>query len=265
MALKIGLIGIVGEEMKKDPWGTLGQVAKLGYQGVEGAGGVAARTGIDPAEFKTKLAELGLDPIAQGLRLHAGEPDATPSITAAKALGCKYVIQYWGPCESAEQLKTWAKTLDSVGKQCRDAGLTFCYHNHNHEFAKFGGKYGLDILMENTDPSHVAVELDVAWVTYGGADPVEMILKYAGRCPVLHMKDLAAVPAGGLTGNDGSQGRGETQFTEVGTGVVDIAGVVAAARDCGVEWLVVEQDRMNKLAPMDSIRVSYENLKRIVG
>jgi len=40
---------------------------------------------------------------------------------------------------------------------------------------------------------------------------------------------------------------------------------VAAARECGVKWLVVEQDRMRDLGPMESIRVSYENLGRLVG
>ena len=89
-----------------------------------------------------------------------------------------------------------------------------------------------------------------------------MIRKYAGRCPILHVKDLAEVPPGGATSNDG---RTETRFTEVGTGVVDVRGAVEAARECGVDWLVVEQDRMRDLSPMESARVSYDNLKAIVG
>jgi sugar phosphate isomerase/epimerase len=262
MGLKIGLIGIVGEEMKNDPWGTLERVAQIGYQGVEGTAGLASRTGLTVDELQMRLAGLGLKSVAQGLRLHQGETSPAESIATARSLASKYIVQYWGPCESVDQLKRQAELFDHVGAECREAGITFCYHNHNHEFAQFDGKTGLDILMENCDPRNVAVELDVAWVTYGGVDPVATIRKYAGRCPILHMKDLAVVPEGGYTGNEEREG---TQFTEVGTGVVNTQGVVEAARECGVKWLVVEQDRMRDLAPMDSIRVSYENLKRIVG
>jgi sugar phosphate isomerase/epimerase len=105
-------------------------------------------------------------------------------------------------------------------------------------------------------------ELDIAWVTYGGADPAKMIRKHAGRCPILHVKDVLEVPGGGVASNDGRQ---ETKFTEVGTGVVDLEGAVEAARESGVEWLTVEQDRMRNLSPMDSIRVSYNNLRRVLG
>jgi sugar phosphate isomerase/epimerase len=263
VALRIGLIGIVGAEMKADPWGTLTRVAEIGYEGMEGAAGVARRAGISVEEAKAKLDELGLAAVAQGGSFQKGDDEKLKeAIAGAKASGARYVVTYWAPCESRDQVLAHAEVLNGFGALCREEGLRFCYHNHNQEFAAFDGEYGLDILMANTDPDDVLLELDVAWVTYGGADPSTMIHKYADRCPILHIKDLAVVPEGGDTGNDS---RSETQFTEVGTGVVDIAGSVAAARDCGVEWLVVEQDRMRDLEPMDSIHVSYDNLKRIVG
>jgi sugar phosphate isomerase/epimerase len=263
MALKIGLIGIIGEELKADPWGTLQRVAEIGYEGIEGAAGLARRADVSVAEVKVKLDGLGLASVAQGGTFMDPDDEKLPrAIDAARESGADYVVSYWAPCESRDQVLTLAEALDAIGAKCREGGLTFCYHNHNQEFAAFDGEYGLDILLANTDPANVQAELDVAWVTYGGGDPVAMIHKYAGRCPILHMKDLAVVPEGGETGNEG---RKETQFTEVGTGVVNTAGAVEAAREAGVEWLVVEQDRMRNLAPMDSIRVSYENLKRIVG
>ncbi len=263
MALRIGLIGIIGDELKKDPWGTLERVAAIGYDGIEGAAGIARRVGMSVPEMKGKLDELGLAAVAQGgVRLESDDEQIDSIISDARDIGCRYVVQYWGPVESKEQLLGEAEFFNRVGRRCSEAGLTFCYHNHNHEFATFDGEYAMDILLANTDPEHVMAELDVAWVTYGGADPAEMIRKHAGRCPILHMKDLAEVPAGGATGNEG---RGATKFTEVGSGVVDIEGAVEAARECGVEWLSIEQDRMRDLSPLESIKVSYENLKRIVG
>jgi len=263
MALKIGLIGIIGDELKKDPWGTLERVAEIGYDGIEGAAGIAGRVGLSVAEMKHRLHELGLEAVAQGgVQPESDEEQLQQVISDALDIGCRYVVQYWGPVESKEQLLEEAKFFDRVGEKCADAGLTFCYHNHNHEFATFDGEYAMDILLANTDPDNVMAELDVAWVTYGGADPASMIRKHAGRCPILHVKDLVEVPEGGEPSNEG---RKRTKFTEVGTGVVDIEGAVEAARECAVEWLSIEQDSMRDLAPMDSIRVSYENLRRIVG
>ncbi|MFO7958940.1 MAG: sugar phosphate isomerase/epimerase [Candidatus Brocadiia bacterium] len=263
MALKIGLIGIIGDELKKDPWGTLEQVAEIGYDGIEGAAGIAGRVGLSVPEMKERLDELGLEAVAQGgVRLESDDEQIKQAISNARDIGCKYVVQYWGPVESREQLLEEAEFFDRVGEMCAEAGLKFCYHNHNHEFATFDGEYAMDILLANTNPDNVMAELDIAWVTYGGADPGQMIRKHAGRCPILHVKDVLEVPGGGVASNDGRQ---ETKFTEVGTGVVDLEGAVEAARESGVEWLSIEQDRMRNLSPMDSIRVSYNNLRRVVG
>ncbi|MFO8007212.1 MAG: sugar phosphate isomerase/epimerase [Candidatus Brocadiia bacterium] len=263
MGPKIGLIGIVGDEIKKDPWGTLRRVADIGYQGIESPARIAERVELPREEFRQKLGEMGLEAVAQGGVFLPGDDEKVESaIEAADAMDADYIVTYWGPCESREQLLEQAEFLDAAGARCREAGLTLCYHNHNHEFATFDGDYGLDVLLGNTHPDNVQCELDVAWVTYGGADPAQMIRRYAGRCPILHVKDFASVPDGGATGNDE---RGEHDFTEVGTGVVDIPAVVDAALDCDVRWLVVEQDRMRDLPPMESIRVSYQNLSRLLS
>ena len=115
--------------------------------------------------------------------------------------------------------------------------------------------------MANTDPKNVLLELDIMWATYGGADPAAVIRKYAGRCPILHIKDVVEVPGGAVTGqraqrspvHRGGHGRGEAE------------GRGEAASECGVEWCVVEQDRMRDLSPMDSIQLSYKNLKKALG
>ncbi len=262
MTLKIGLIGIIGGELKEDPDGTLQEVGRVGYDGIEGGVGIASRAGLSVGELKARLEALGLESVANGGVLLPGDDEkADSAVQGALMLGARYVVSYWGPCEERDEVLGLAEFLDGFGARCRAEGLRFCYHNHNHEFARFGDERGLDVLMANTDPANVALELDVAWATYGGCDPGEIIRRYAGRCPLLHVKDLAEVPEGGQTGNEG---RRETQFTEVGTGLVDVEGAVEAARECGVEWLVVEQDRMRDLEPMESIRVSYANLRALI-
>jgi sugar phosphate isomerase/epimerase len=261
MAPKIGLIGIVGKEMEQDPWGTLERVAEVGYQGIEGGGGIARRTGISIAELKQKMGALGLEIVAHSVRLPSEQADQDRSIATTKEIGCRWIINYWGPVESKDQLLKEAEMFDAFGALCLSEGLSFCYHNHNHEFARFDGQYGIDILLENTDPRHLLLELDVMWAAYGGADPAAVIRKYASRCPILHVKDVLEVPGGAETSNE----RKEVKFTEVGTGVVDLEAVAQAAHECGIEWCVVEQDRMRELAPMDSIRVSYGHLRKALG
>jgi sugar phosphate isomerase/epimerase len=256
--MKIGLIGIVGEQLKEAPWATLEAVAQTGYDGMEGAAGVAAREGISLGALRGRLDELRLEPVAQGgIRFLAEDHGVDAAIETAAELGCSYVVHYWGPCEQKDEVLEMAEFLDEAGARCRKAGLRLLYHNHNHEFVRFDGETGIGLLMENSDPENLGLELDVAWATYGGEDPAELVRRYAGRCPVLHMKDLVTFPEGGNVSNDGRKG---TQFTEVGTGVVDVAGVVDAARETNVEWLVVEQDRPRELGPMESMRASYENL-----
>jgi sugar phosphate isomerase/epimerase len=261
MAPKIGLIGIVGKELEEDPWGTLKQVAKVGYKGIEGGGGIARRSGISIAELKQKMADLGLQIVAHNVRLPSEQEEQDRSIARAKEIGCKWIIDYYATVESKEQVLRTAEMLDAFGARCREEGVSFCYHNHNHEFARFDGQYALDILMANTDPKNVLLELDVMWATYGGEDPAAIIRQYAGRCPILHIKDVVVVPGGADISNE----RKDVQFTEVGTGVVDLQAVADAAHECGVEWCVVEQDRMEDLSPMESIKVSYKNLKKALG
>ena len=84
----------------------------------------------------------------------------------------------------------------------------------------------------------------------GGADPVQHIETFKGRCPLIHIKDIYS---------DAFRGA----WTEVGTGIVNIAGSIEAGVRCGADWFVVEQDQARDLAPMDSIKASIDNLKKM--
>jgi sugar phosphate isomerase/epimerase len=87
-----------------------------------------------------------------------------------------------------------------------------------------------DYLMENTDPELVQCEMDVYWVKKGGADPVEMLKKYSGRFPILHIKDMAPGP--------------EQDFTCVGDGIVNFPAIFAEAFDQNIEHFFVERDKV---------------------
>jgi sugar phosphate isomerase/epimerase len=135
-----------------------------------------------------------------------------------------------------------------MGEKCMAKGVQFGYHNHEHEFEKFDGEYGLDIIYRNSDPRMVFAEIDTYWAEHAGVDPVEYIKKYSGRCPLIHLKDMEA---------------GEEKFfAEVGNGIMDMKGIVKAAKAAGAKWLIVEQDRCRRPA-IESARMSFENLKKM--
>jgi sugar phosphate isomerase/epimerase len=179
-------------------------------------------------------------------------------VAMAQRLGCPYVTIPWGPADSAEQLQRDAAAYNQLGARYRAEGLGLCYHNHDHELRTFAGRHGLEILLAESEPANLRSQLDVCWVRFGGVDPLPFLRQYAHRIPLVHLKDVARLEPGCETGHGSHE---QMVFTEVGTGIVDTMAVCAAAREGGVEWATVEQDRMRALSPWESITCSFLNLK----
>jgi sugar phosphate isomerase/epimerase len=262
--MQIGLssaYGIIRSELEKDYWGTIKKVAELGYKGIE--------LGYFPealnlaSDYNQRFNSLGLKTVAYGPdKVDLLKNKFNEIVSTAKVLNCKYIAIYYGPCESKEQILRDSETYNEIGKRLHNEGLQFCYHNHCQEFTKFNGKYGLDILFENTDPRYLAAHIDVAWVKIGGEDPAKFILKYKGRCPLIHLKDFGRDIVTTDPRNIWNSPR--KMWTEVGAGVVDFKSVLAASEKAGVEWGNVEQEEnLSGLPPMESIKVSIQNLKKL--
>lgn len=243
---KIGLIGLVNEEAKQDFWGTMEKVAAIGYQGIEGAARLLE--GDIDANLKRFYA-LGLTVLTVSASREQLRDNLDKVISDAKALQASRVSVWWGPVESKEELLRDAELYNAAGARLAAEGIKLCYHNHEHEFQKtFNGVYALDLLAEYTDPRYLFFEPDIAWVTFGGEDPVKLLKKYAGRVPAIHVKDLSCLNEKG-------------HFTAVGTGKVKVKEAVQTAIDTGVEWVVVEQDKLRNLTAFETITLSYLYLK----
>ena len=243
---KIGLIGIVGEESKADFWGTMEKVAAIGYRGIEAPAGLLQG---DVAENLKRFHDLGLRVLTVSASRERLQAELPAVIAEAKALQSPRVSVWWAPCDTRDAVLADAALYNRAGAALAEEGITLCYHNHGHEFRHiYDGVYALDLLAANTDPKVVAFELDIAWITFGGEDPSRVLRRYAGRVPAIHVKDLARLgdPA---------------EFTAVGTGIVPIQDAVRTAIDCGIEWIVVEQDRLRHLTAFETITLSYLYLK----
>jgi sugar phosphate isomerase/epimerase len=97
------------------------------------------------------------------------------------------------------------------------------------------------------EPNIVGAELDGYGMQYAGVDSVAHIRRLGRRCMLLHLKDMAA---------------GEERcFAEVGEGVMDMDGIVAAGQEVGVQDCIVEQDKAYHRTPLEAIAQSMENIK----
>jgi sugar phosphate isomerase/epimerase len=263
MAPKIGFIGILRDELDRDTTGTLRWVADLGFDGMEGAASLAEKLGLPVAETKAMLDAIGLEvPVQGGIKFGQTDGEIRAAVAKAKAIGASYVVDYLAPFNNRDEILRYADFSARAGRICGDEGIGLLYHNHNHEMSMIDGERGIEIFLDNTDPSLVNVELDVGWVAFGGGNPVELIETYPGRFPVLHMKDFESLMP---DAKDTGAARNAATFAEVGDGVVDMQGVVAAAKKAGIAWLIIEQDRMNKLSPKESLERSYRNLKPMIA
>ena len=232
----------VRDELERDVAGTLRRVAAMGYPAVEGG---HYRT-IETGEMKALLDETGLQMPAVLFGLPALEADLDAEIDYCRAIGSSYLVLSWvHPAQFAgDVLPALARRLNEFGLRCRERGLVFGYHNHDHEFAQRDGAYLLDHLLDATDPTLVMLELDVYWAAYAGADPAAYLRRRSGRVPLLHLKDMAA----------------DRSFADVGDGTLDLPGIFTAAEDGGARWYVVENDRP-RIPSLDSARRSLENLR----
>lgn len=239
----------VRDATKDDLPGVLKALAKIGYAGAELAGygnlksAAEVRKAFDEAGLKVSGAHVGIDQL---------EKDLAGVIADHKTLGNKNVIIPWLGEERRKDAAGWrafAGTCTEIGKKLADAGLTLSYHNHDFEFKTFDGTYGLDIFWQHSDPKYVKAELDIYWVVKGGVDPVAYINQLGSRVKLIHLKDMTA--------------DAEKKFAPVGTGAIDFVAVTDAAAKAGVEWGAVEQDNCYGANPLDNVRISFENLKKL--
>jgi sugar phosphate isomerase/epimerase len=184
-----------------------------------------------------------------------------PTLDEAKIKGFSYVVcPYIAPADrgGVEVIKRLADTLNKTGERARAAGLTLCYHNHAFEFEPVAGTSDrlLDVLMKETDPKLVGLEFDIMWSQVGGVPPVEIFKKYKGRIPLVHLKNVTAMPP------QYHERVPREAFQSLGTGVIDMAGVLKAAAASGAKHYFVEQDQTPG-NPLDSLKQSAEYLKSL--
>ncbi|NNU34203.1 sugar phosphate isomerase/epimerase [Mucilaginibacter sp. S1162] len=232
--------------MLKDPQGTLKIIADLGIKQIESAASNKGLFyGLTPTEMKKTCKDLGLT-----LRsAHCGiDANWQKTVDQAAESGQEYLvcstIPYSG--DTVANYQRIAERFNKAGEECQKAGVKFGYHNHDYEFKVDGGLVLYDVLLVNTDPELVSMEMDLGWVVAAGKDPLAYFKEYPGRFPLWHLKDM--------------KGRNSVEF---GNGSLDIKGLLKQGKDAGMKYFFIEQEEYPAGSPAASMKINMDYLSNL--
>ncbi|SMD42580.1 Sugar phosphate isomerase/epimerase [Aquiflexum balticum DSM 16537] len=197
-------------------------------------------------ETREILDRYGLKAPAIHVDLQTLEKNMGQVAEAANVLGHKYVGIAMIPEEMRPDLEGYKKTIDTfnrVGASAKKYGLTFFYHNHGYGHKEMEGVVPFDLILKNTDPELVKMELDVFWFAAAGVDSKKILKENPGRFPLLHIKDMSEAKT--FTGDGGNPSEWMSLFpylTDAGDGVLDLPGILKQAKKSGVKHFFLEKD-----------------------
>lgn len=259
---KMGLqLFTIRAPLAKDVTGTIKKVASIGYEDCETYGfDPAAGTyyGLKAAAFKQLLADNKMittsghydftkffDKPADDLMRYVDQ-----CIEGAHALNQRYITWPWlDPAfRSMEHFGQLTGKLNKIGERVNKAGLGFAYHHHDFEFIDHSGKNGYDLIMRETNPSLVKLQMDLYWVMRSSKlSPAELISKQPGRFVMWHIKDMDKVTQ---------------DYSELGNGSIDFTRILPQASKAGLQYYYIEQGGNFAKDPMQSITDSAAYFKK---
>jgi len=245
--LKAALIGFYNTR-ESDPWEIIGKISGWGYKALENGGFLLKG---DIKENLKKLADMDFAVLSLASDMDGFKNNLGQIVSNAHSIGVKNINCYWSDAQSYEQALEIAGDFNNIGEALRKEGLFLCYHNHEHEFKKsFNGVKYFDLLMANTSPENVSLNLDLGWATMGeGAENVPALInRVKDRIKIVHFKDFYDLDK-------------RESFTALGTGKVKIQELITEVAQIGIEYITVEQDLLRNLNADDTVLLSYLTLK----
>lgn len=285
MTVQVGIqLYSVRNAMAADAEGTLARLAELGFTKVEGANHDADTDpgigfGISADRLSQLLHANGLSLVGSHINpLDVEKLGPTLDFHASignPGIGCD--IEFY-PYGDVDYVKRRADAFNRVGELCAERGMVFYYHNHFQEFQEFDGTPVYEIILENTDPALVKIEMDTFWVYRGGHDPIEWITRYPDRVILTHQKDFPADFTEPLNLYDGIVDRRENitferfmqvknplSFVEIGTGILPIQDIIGALDALpAFRMMLLEQD-FSRHEDLESARISRNAFSRFDG
>jgi len=235
------------DAMAKDARGTLKQIASIGIKEIESARSSKGHYyGLSPEDMKKACDDLGMKLVSGHVHL---DENFEKTMEEAAASGQQYLICSSMPTngQTVDNYKKVAEEFNKAGEACEKLGIHFGYHNHEYEFESDQGQILYDVLMDNTEPDLVHMELDLGWVIVGGKDPLDYFKKYPGRFPLWHLKDMNMT---------------KKESTEFGKGGLDIATMMENQEASGVKHIFIEQEEYAS-TPIESMKHNMKFLNNL--
>lgn len=262
---KLGLqLYTIREAMAKDLRGTFKQIAAMGYQEVEiygfNYGNNKYYWGLEPKDAGKLLSDCGLTTPSGHYDLDKffgkhQQDDlkryVDQCIAGATALKQSYITwptlaqQY----HTLDEMKRLAVTLNTIGEQIKKGGLQLAYHNFGWDFTEQGGVIPYDIILKETDPALVKMQLDLYWFSFGtNTKPLDWFKKQPGRFVMWHVKDM------------NKQNRALHEV--VGDGQIDFKPIFKDTQIAGVKHMFVEQGNNYVPDAMNCVKRSADYMKK---
>lgn len=238
--------------LREDLAGTIRRVQEIGYEDTETYGfdtESMSYYGMKAADFKKLLTD-------HDLITTSGHYDFYPflnrtnddlkryvdrCVEGAKALDQKYITWPWidPPSRNMEKYRVLVDKLNLAGERISTSGLGFAYHNHDYEFFDHNGQTAYDLIMRETDPALVKLQIDLYWTLRDSKkSPSQLFNEQPGRFVMWHIKDMHKV---------------SRDYTELGNGSIDYKAILPEARRAGLQYYYLEQGGNFAVDPMQSV------------
>ena len=263
---KIAKVGIqcysCRDMLKQDFDGTMAKLASFGYKEVE----LGFYTDKPAKEIRATLDRYGLVSPSAGLYYKDISGDWPSVAEKCHIIGYKYVVipsvddQFF---QHPDPWKRAAEAFNKNGATARKDGIQLAYHCHWREFVPdANGKRPYDILLEESDPNLLKMEMDLGWTAIGHGDPLHYFAKYPGRFSLVHVKDFKKIPPASVVyGGHFDGDEVIPDMTAVGQGVIDWKKIFAHSEQAGIKHYFVEHDQ--PADPMAFARLSCEYLSKL--
>ncbi len=282
METKLGLqLWSVRNALDKDFAGTLEKIAEIGYKDIQinssqvSPEGMTFGKGVRAPEVRKYLDRFGLRAVSahfvptSDMRLETIAEDL--KVLGADTLAC--AIWFWS---NRQDVVEFNRSFNQYAETLKKLGVQLYYHNHFHEFQVFGDKSIFDMMIEDFDKDLVMFEFDTYWAVRGGQDPIYWMKKLGKRADLIHQKDMPATTKPvilfenfGYDANITIDTMWKTQdaghFTEVGDGVMNIAGILEAMRKYNqAKYIFIEQDFSSR-TEFESIAISLKKMTPLLA
>lgn len=265
--LKVGLqLYSVRERLEADMEATLAAVKAAGYDYVE----FANFYGRSAEEIRAMLDRHGLRCISVHRRCDPFLSDAETNIRELRTVGAEYcAIPYMSPerQKGGAEFELAEREIRKTSALLKQNGIQLMYHNHEHEFETYEGKFLLDWLYESFGTDVLEPEIDTCWVRYAGYDPCKYIEKYSGRINIVHLKDFVSEATVAERKAEGfaapTREDNKFRFRPVGEGMQDFPSVLEAVSRAGAGYVIVEQDSSYDEDPIECAARSRAYLRKL--